>query len=787
MSTAARGPPRLLTSPAVAGRGPPQPAPACGVLYGQPPPPPALPSSAGRIAPAAPLPSAVPPTRASASTAAGRPYASAPGASSRGSTMPPSAASTAAGGSSGSGSSGPCGGYWGARPLQPPVPPLPTGAQGLPQRSPSPPSPAAVPPPAPPGAPGYRSGGSVSPEAPAHAAPVLAAPPVPGAPAQGGSGADSDPGFHEVRARLAQLHADRAAAQLAAAEAEGLEHSLRCRLARDQEQAEETIGRLVNVVVMLRGRQGCGWDSAGSLSGEEQMAAAGLDPDLAAAEGRCAVLRGEVEDMRIRIREAEDALGAERGRVAGLRAEQERLHRSVHNQAGHVRDLEERHEALGAAHLLHVAKLEGETLELREQVTAVEAELDAARRGVETAGAAAPQREDCFTEEELAAQQQQQQQQAPGGGAEPPPSDSDPGYGSGGPGGYSSGGGTKRPTREWPPSPRRARADGEPPKGQQRQPAARRREWPPSPRRQREDPAPRDPESPSSPDAPFPGGPSPVSPATPAQTNPGSGGESSESCPRAVLPGTAAERFGGRRSVGFAGDPAAPQARAPAASPTTPVELTPTDDRRARAAFERVDALCSKDGSISKKELTRLLREDRLAAKVLFNELDTNTSGEVDMDEWIALFTRLERNGQSASGMLEWLEGRLEELAGGTVRFTGGGGHGHRARGGTTTRLAAREGSLTPEVRQRATAAFSRVDALCQKDGSVSLAELCKVLEQEPLAAKILFAELDADASGNVTLSEWTGWFARTQGSKGADAVHGMLDWIEERLDAVGG
>lgn len=58
----------------------------------------------------------------------------------------------------------------------------------------------------------------------------------------------------------------------------------------------------------------------------------------------------------------------------------------------------------------------------------------------------------------------------------------------------------------------------------------------------------------------------------------------------------------------------------------------------------------------------------------------------------------------------------------------------------------------------------------------MSKGELSSVLKEERLAAKVFFRELDADASGDVSLLEWMRWLA---GNATAPTV---LEWIEDRL-----
>ncbi|KAJ9453225.1 hypothetical protein DIPPA_12329 [Diplonema papillatum] len=82
-------------------------------------------------------------------------------------------------------------------------------------------------------------------------------------------------------------------------------------------------------------------------------------------------------------------------------------------------------------------------------------------------------------------------------------------------------------------------------------------------------------------------------------------------------------------------------------------------EARARKAFDAIDSLIQRDGTISKSGLCRALREEKLGAKVLFHELDANDNGEIHIGEWLHWLGRLQKR-ESAENMIEWIEERLE-------------------------------------------------------------------------------------------------------------------------------
>eukprot|EP01060_Flectonema_neradi_P035933 TRINITY_DN673_c0_g1_i8.p1 TRINITY_DN673_c0_g1~~TRINITY_DN673_c0_g1_i8.p1 ORF type:complete len:215 (+),score=44.36 TRINITY_DN673_c0_g1_i8:95-739(+) len=82
---------------------------------------------------------------------------------------------------------------------------------------------------------------------------------------------------------------------------------------------------------------------------------------------------------------------------------------------------------------------------------------------------------------------------------------------------------------------------------------------------------------------------------------------------------------------------------------------------RAAAAFDLIDEKCSKDGEVSRDELLKVLKQERLGAKILFRELDTNSDGGISLVEWYAWFHKSVAKGNvdEAEARLEWIEDRI--------------------------------------------------------------------------------------------------------------------------------
>ena len=218
--------------------------------------------------------------------------------------------------------------------------------------------------------------------------------------------------------------------------------------------------------------------------------------------------------------------------------------------------------------------------------------------------------------------------------------------------------------------------------------------------------------------------------------------------------------------------------------------LTPQDDvlpyfdveaserirERAKKAFDLIDEKCSKDGEVSRDELLKVLKQERLGAKILFRELDTNSDGGISLVEWYAWFHKLVAKGnvEEAETRLEWIEDRISTC---------------------DTITTPTDDSLTPiqriqidkmaeqKIRQRAAAAFDLIDEKCSKDGEVSRDELLKVLKQERLGAKVLFRELDTNSDGGISLTEWHAWFDKLTLKGGIEEADTRLEWIEDRIN----
>ena len=181
----------------------------------------------------------------------------------------------------------------------------------------------------------------------------------------------------------------------------------------------------------------------------------------------------------------------------------------------------------------------------------------------------------------------------------------------------------------------------------------------------------------------------------------------------------------------------------------------------AERTFADVDSLCQKDGSISKEELGRVLGEERLAAKILFHELDENHSGEIDVEEWIHWFERLNRK-DGAGNMLQWIEERLD-----TTKKTKKIGFSVES---TVT--------LEPDVEARIGAAFDVTVGLLEKDGPAT-AFFKSHLEEKwgPLP------HLQENQDGAVRCSEWLAWFEGVQ--RHGQSAEELISWVESKLQCA--
>eukprot|EP01062_Namystynia_karyoxenos_P067264 TRINITY_DN61169_c0_g1_i1.p2 TRINITY_DN61169_c0_g1~~TRINITY_DN61169_c0_g1_i1.p2 ORF type:complete len:513 (+),score=209.69 TRINITY_DN61169_c0_g1_i1:65-1540(+) len=91
---------------------------------------------------------------------------------------------------------------------------------------------------------------------------------------------------------------------------------------------------------------------------------------------------------------------------------------------------------------------------------------------------------------------------------------------------------------------------------------------------------------------------------------------------------------------------------------------------------------------------------------------------------------------------------------------------------------------LTPRTLLRVRAAFDRVDAQCQCDGSVSREDLQGLFKDSWGDAERLLRELDSDGDGQVTLREWTAWFAQCQSASERER---RLNWIQAHIASSAG
>eukprot|EP01060_Flectonema_neradi_P038764 TRINITY_DN824_c3_g1_i1.p1 TRINITY_DN824_c3_g1~~TRINITY_DN824_c3_g1_i1.p1 ORF type:complete len:862 (+),score=200.38 TRINITY_DN824_c3_g1_i1:79-2664(+) len=369
--------------------------------------------------------------------------------------------------------------------------------------------------------------------------------------------------------------------------------------------------------------------------------------------------------------------------------------------------------------------------------------------------------------------------------------------------------------KEWPPSPQRQRAPRQevqpegtkewPPSPQRQRAAAptceeARKEWPPSPRRERVahtetyvngNPAVGDLQTSRDPDTPIQAinvTQTPTSSATEPTATPCDDVSQNTispqrlewpatSSPKEKLDRSASGELGDRRrSVGFAGVPendhhsdirltSAMKKIATLEREISSLKGEPPMSQEllqwAERTFAEVDSLCQKDGSISKDELGRVLGEEKLAAKILFHELDENHSGEIDLEEWIHWFERLNRK-DGAANMLQWIQERLD-----------------------TTKKTKKIGfsvdstvTLDPDVEARIGAAFDVTVGLLEKDGP-STAFFKSHLEERwgPLP------HLQENQDGAVRCSEWMAWFEGVQ--RHGQSADELISWVEAKLQSA--
>lgn len=207
--------------------------------------------------------------------------------------------------------------------------------------------------------------------------------------------------------------------------------------------------------------------------------------------------------------------------------------------------------------------------------------------------------------------------------------------------------------------------------------------------------------------------------------------------------------------------------------------------RREAAAFDEMDSVLNKDGVISRDELLSVLCQERLVAKLLFKELDTNHDGRITRMEWHAWFDRVITKGSIESGedQAAWIEDRIQHAKAGTPASPCTAPLGvEQARANEPSARVAEMRQEEAALRDRAAHAFDAIDAQCNRDGEVSRDELLRVLRQERLAAKVLFRELDENSDGGISLTEWHTWLDRVMKKGGTDEVESRLEWIEDRL-----
>ena len=201
------------------------------------------------------------------------------------------------------------------------------------------------------------------------------------------------------------------------------------------------------------------------------------------------------------------------------------------------------------------------------------------------------------------------------------------------------------------------------------------------------------------------------------------------------------------RSGGSADADAAPEAAASAsAGEAVPEALL----QQGRQIFTD---LCTVEGEdLAVTTVCSLLGVDDCGLEALCPGLkqEGHTVSPAEWDAWLRSF------GSGAELTLNWLESRVEATKG---------------------------GGWCPEFEDRVAQVFKKVDGLLKWDGEIDKAELLSLLKQTPLAAKVLFSELDTNSDGGVSVTEWCKWFKDICVRQGNGAALDRLEWIEESLN----
>jgi len=188
--------------------------------------------------------------------------------------------------------------------------------------------------------------------------------------------------------------------------------------------------------------------------------------------------------------------------------------------------------------------------------------------------------------------------------------------------------------------------------------------------------------------------------------------------------------------------PAEPQPATAPAEPQ-PATLLNNSEKKESADWDlRVEAvrvfdLADKDhnGQLDMKELSNVRNSPEMA-EAMMGKVDTDLSGTVSQDEWVAYFKQLhDKNEKSAAAVLKLYEKQIGENK--TIKLN-----------------VVSDLSLRAEV--------SRVFDLADKDhnGQLDMKELTNV-RNSPEMAEAMMGNVDADLSGTVSRDEWVGYFKK--------------------------
>eukprot|EP01063_Lacrimia_lanifica_P041460 TRINITY_DN9685_c0_g1_i1.p1 TRINITY_DN9685_c0_g1~~TRINITY_DN9685_c0_g1_i1.p1 ORF type:complete len:293 (+),score=120.54 TRINITY_DN9685_c0_g1_i1:110-988(+) len=145
------------------------------------------------------------------------------------------------------------------------------------------------------------------------------------------------------------------------------------------------------------------------------------------------------------------------------------------------------------------------------------------------------------------------------------------------------------------------------------------------------------------------------------------------------------------------------------------------------------------------------LQLDDAFAKALLPYLKPDGEGYLNAEAWGSWLA----TSQNPSQALDWIEERL---------------------------LLCPVPGWTADFEKRVRDAFDMIDKRFEWNGEVDHTELMSVMSKFTLTAKVLFKELDCNADGGVSITEWLTWFKKICMTEGPEIAMDRLEWIEECL-----